>query len=113
MGFKDVIQNIKDRKEQKKQAFRQMQQQDRLQNMLEERKKSSNQRELERYIKEDQEKEIKEQLEYMRKKRDQDIKFGHNPLNTPNITKSAQWEVLREKNMFKGRGNMFVNQPTI
>lgn len=113
MGFKEIIQRAKERKQEKKEMFKQMQNQDRMQELLEERKKSANLRELERYMKEEQEGEIKTQLEYMRKKRDQDIKFGHNPLDTPNITKDAKWKVLKEKNMFKGKSNMFVNQPFI
>ena len=84
----------------------------RVEKIVNERQKSANQRELESYIKEDQEQQIKEQLEFMRRKRDKDIKFNHNPLNTKNIMKS-QWEIMKEKNMFKGKSNMFSNQEFI
>jgi len=113
MGFKNIIQRAKEKKEGRKEAFRNLQEQDKIQNLLEERKKSANLRELERYYKEDQEAEIKKQLDMIRKKRDQEIKFGHNPLNTPNITKESDFSVLKQKNLFKKQKNMFMNQPFI
>lgn len=113
MGFKDILQKIRDRKESKKELFKQMQDQDKLQTLLEERKKSANLRELEYYYKENQEQSIKEQLEIARKEREKDINFNHNPLDTPNITSHTEWEVMKEKNIFKGRGNMFANNENI
>ena len=113
MGFKEILQRIGEKKKAKKEIFRKMQEQDRLETMLEERKKSANQRELERYMKEEREKVIKEQLGIMRKRRRDDIAFNHNPLNVKNITNNTDWEVLKEKNLFSGRGNMFTNQKFI
>ena len=69
-----------------------MEEQMRAEEILTERKKSANERELERFFKENREENIKIQLEEMRKMRDDDIKFNHNPLDTPNITKS-KWEL--------------------
>ncbi len=84
----------------------------RIEDTVNERRKSSNQRELELLMKEENEENIKVQLDHMRKKRDEDIKFGHNPLNTKNIMKS-EWEVMKEKNIFKQKGSMFSNQSSI
>ena len=113
MGFKEIIQRAKERKEQKKESFRQMQDQDRMETTLGERKKSSDLRELESYIKENEAKQIKEQLIYMRKERQNDIRFNHNALDVKNITNHTDWNVLKERNMFKSKKNMFVNQPPI
>jgi hypothetical protein len=113
MGFKEIIQNIGSKSKERKALFKQMQEQDRLELKLEEMKKSSNQRELERYIKEEQEKTIREQLEFMRKKRQKEIAFGSNPLNVKNITNHTDWEVMKEKNMFKQKGNIFTNLPSV
>ena len=112
MTFKEVIQAMGKKNKDRKAKFRELDENARLQKMLEERMKSSNQRELERYMNEDREAEIKEHLEFARKKRDEDIKFNHNPLNAKNIMK-AEWEVMKEKNQFSGKGNMFKNQEFI
>ena len=112
MGFKDIIQKMGAKNKEKKEHFKQLQEQDQLSTMVEERKKSANQRELERYIKENKEKEIKEYLEVARRKRYEDIAFQHNPLNTKNIMKS-QWSVLKEKNQFANKENIFQNQEFI
>ena len=79
--------------------------------MIEERTKSANLRELERYQKEDEEKEIKLNLEYFRKKREKE-NSGNNPLAIKNVTNKCDWEVLKEKPLFTG-GNMFKNQKRI
>ncbi|MFW6225648.1 MAG: hypothetical protein ACOC3V_01650 [bacterium] len=112
MGIKEVLKGFKEGQQRRKDMIKQLDEQMRIQKLVEDRQKSANERELERYFKENREKTIKQQLEIARKKRDEDIKFGHNPINTPNIMK-AKWEVMKEKNMFSGKGNMFSNQDFI
>lgn len=56
---------MKDRRE----GFKEVQMQDRVQTMVQERKKNSNERELERFIEEDRQKMIKQQLEMYRQRR--------------------------------------------
>ena len=113
MGLKDMISNMRERSEGRKDKLREMDEQMRIEKILEDRKKSANERELEMFIKEDREENIKEQLHKMRKIRDDDIKLGHNPLNTPNVIGKTNWEVLKEKNLFKGKSNMFSNNDFI
>ncbi len=110
--FKEFIQSLGKKSKERKELLKRMDDQMRVAKTLEERQKSANQRELEGYYKEDREAQIKEDLEYMREKRDRDIKFGHNPLDTKNIMKS-EWEVLKEPNQFSGRSNMFRNNDFI
>lgn len=115
MGFKEVIQKIRGLDSgvnERKELMRRMDNEMRVQQILTERQKSANERELERYYTEEREKTIKEELDDMRKKRDYDIKFNHNPLNVKNITNHTDWQVLREKNMFKG-GKATINTPTV
>ena len=112
MGIGDILENIKERSRNRKEMIQNLDERMRIEHLVNERRKSSNQRELEMFIKEENEENIKVQLNHMRKKRDKDIKFGHNPLNTKNIMKS-EWEILKEKNMFIQKGSMFTNQPSI
>ena len=107
MGIKDFIEKLGERSRHRKELMRSVEEQTRIQQIVEDRQKSSNERELERFMKEEREEQIKEALQFQRQKRDEDIKFGHNPLNAKNIMKS-QWEVLKEKNQFANKGNMFV-----
>lgn len=108
-----MVQNINSKSKARKEILKKMLEQDKLESIVEERKKSANRRELERYYKEDEESEIKEHLEYARKKRDNDIRFNHNPLDVKNITAGTDWEVLKEKNMFANNKNMFEGQKNI
>ena len=112
MGIKDLIERTRGRGKERKELLRKMDEQIRAEEILQSRKKSANERELERFWKEDREEKIKIQLSYARKKREDDIRFNHNPLNTKNIMK-AEWEVLKEKNMFSGNKNIFTNQEFI
>lgn len=105
--------NIRGKGKEKKELLRHLQEQDRAETIVHERKLSANERELNRFLNEHREESIKEQLNEMRKERDNEIKFGHNPLDTPNITNHVDWEVLKERNMFKAKKNMFSNQPMI
>ena len=113
MGFKDILKRMGEKNKARKQLLKDAQQQLRVQEIIEERSKSANERELNRFLKEEREENIKEQLDFHRKQRDKDIRFGHNPLDVQNITSETQWEVLKEKNMFAGRGNMFQGQSSI
>ena len=110
MGIKEFIQNFKSNNNNRKEKLRLAIEDRRIENLVEERQKSSNERELERYMKEAREKHIKNELDVWRKERQREINFDHNPLNAKNITGKTQWEVLKEKNMFQNNKNMFVGQ---
>jgi hypothetical protein len=108
MGFKELLEKIGERKRERKERFKQADEDYRIQKMIEDRQKSANERELERFQKEEREVQIKELLEYHREKKDNDLKFNHNPLHTPNITKS-DYHILKEKNQFANNKNLFKN----
>ena len=105
MGFKEVLNRIKEKSQNRKEMTRQLDEQMLIQKLVTDRRKSANERELERYVDEDREENIKEVLEIARKKRQEDINFNHNPLHTKNIMK-AEWEILKEKNQIAGKRDM-------
>jgi len=113
MGFKEVIKKIGEKNRKRKEIIESMSDHARFQKLVEDRMKSANERELERYMNEDREEMIKHKLEFARKKRDHDIKFNHNPLDAKNITNSVEWEVLKEKNQFTNNSNMFSGQESV
>jgi hypothetical protein len=100
MSFREFIAKLRERREQRNAVLKQALEEDKVRTVVEERKKSSNEREYDRFLKEEREETIKGELERFRKERDADIRFGHNPLNTPNITNHVDWEVLKERNIF-------------
>ena len=93
--------------------FKEAQEQKKIINKLEELDKSSNERELERYVHEEREKEIKSNLELFRKKREHEDNYEHNPLKIPNIMNKRQNEILKSKKLFCNQGNMFTHQKRI
>ena len=113
MGFKEALHNLGERIRQKKSMQKEMENQVRIQKSIEAKQKSANERELEGYMDEEREEQIKESLEYHRKKREKDIALGHNPLDVKNITDHTEWNVMKEKNQFANNKNMFSNQKNI
>ena len=106
MTIKDMIDSIREKSREKKEVLRQMEIEDRARHLLEEKKMSANERELNRFMKENREEQIKTRLEEMRRARKDDIELNHNPLDTPNVTKTGR-ELLKDKNLFAGKGNIF------
>lgn len=113
MGFKEIVQKLTGKQSGRKELIKRIDDQMRAERIVEERTKSSNERELERFMREEREEQIKEALEFQRKKRQNEIAFDHNPLDVPNITNHVDWEVLKERNMFANQRNMFVGQPSV
>lgn len=113
MAIKDFLDRLKTRRLERSALLKQALEQRRIEKMVEDREKSANERELERFIMEEREARIKKELEFMRKKKDYDIKFGHNPLNIPNITNKTDWEVLKERNLFSNPGDFITSQKNI
>ena len=113
MGVKEVLQRFGQKNTERKELLRRLDQKTRMEKIIEDRQKSSNERELERYMDEDREEAIKEHLEFARKKRQRDIDFEHNPIDAENIITKTQWEVLKEKSQFSKKSNMFANNTSV
>ena len=113
MGVKELLQRLGEKGKARKELLRRMDEQVRMERIVEERQLSSNEREMNQLDNENREERIKERLQQLRKIKDQDIKFGHNPLDTKNITNHTEWEVMKERNMFKNNSNMFEGQQSV
>lgn len=107
MTIMDAIRKMGKNKSESSKKFKEMQEQDRLDTMLEERKKSANQRELEKHFKDKREENIKEQLDGIRKKRNKDtwkgnsiLKGGTSILHTDKFALSSGKSILKDKNIF-------------
>jgi len=70
--------------------FKELEKEMRIQKMVEERMKSSDERELEGFYKAEREKEIKRNLEEFRKKQQEETWHGDTILNAPNIFKGGK-----------------------
>ena len=100
----DIVRAWKERNSEKGEKFKELQENDRLQTMLEERKKSSNQRELENYYKKLQEDDIKKQLDVIRKKRTKEAWKGKQMFNGKcTILKSDKSVLTNDKSMFNSK----------
>jgi len=88
MGFNEVMRKFLGKDEQ----FSEMQREDRLQTKIVERKKNSNERELERFQEEERQEQIKQELHRFREKKKEE--FFHGP------------SIFKQKNLFNGPPTM-------
>jgi glutamate synthase domain-containing protein 3 len=98
MTIMDMIRNWNDKKKEKSEKFKKMQEDYRLNKMLEERQKSANERELDRYMKEQREEQIKSELTKIRNKKNKDSWKG-NILSGRYMFENDK-PILKEKNIF-------------
>jgi len=108
MALIDLIKRISQKKSERSQKFKELEEDYHLQKMLEERQKSSNQRELERYMKENHENNIKRQLDIIRKVKTQEawkdssiLNGGNKILDTNSQILKNDRPILKQKNIFK------------
>lgn len=99
MGIKELLQRWKDNRQASSAKFKEMQEEQRLQKMLEERQKSANQRELERYMRDQKEKMIKEELEKIHTRQNKENWKGNNFGGKATMLKDDR-PILKEKNIF-------------
>ena len=97
----DIVRNWSDKKKMRSKKYKELEEDYRLNKMLEDRQKSSNERELESYIKEERERKIKEQLDVVRKKKSKEMWKGNNMSGGKTILRNER-PILKEKNIFKG-----------
>jgi len=108
IGIMDVIRKFSENKKEKSQKFKAMQEDDRLSEMLEARKLSSNERELIAYHKKKREENIKKQIDVIRKKRNEEswkssnsiLKSGKSILHEDTKILSNDRPILGQKNIF-------------
>lgn len=94
----------------KDERFKDMQREDRMGKVLEERKKNANERELERFIEEERQKQIKIALEQFRKKKKDEFFHGGNMLKQKNIFKGHKNILHQDFDILKGGENLFMKK---
>ena len=106
MGIKDIIEKWKENKSIDKQKLKEAETEMKIQKILTERSKSANQRELEKYYKEQEEKNIKTELDKIRKIKTKESWSGSYKIlkNGTPITKDVR-PILKEKNIFLDNKN--------
>jgi len=77
------------------------QEEDKIERLITERAKSANQREVERYIKEGEEKEYKKILDEIRHKNNSDMWSSNQILTSQTSILKDERPILKEKNIFK------------
>jgi len=102
MGVMDFVRKIASKKSEKSEKFKQMQEEDRLETMLHERKKSANRREYERYLEQQEEKQIKAELDRIHKQQSKQMWRDKSILKSGNSILRNDRPLLKEKNIFKG-----------
>ena len=101
MGIKEFLKNRLSKTE----RFKEAEEERKINRLLDEREKSSNERELERYWKEKREERIKQQLDIVRKQKTRELWESNMFRNNKNIIKGHD-KIMTSDNMFMGKGNM-------
>ena len=107
--IQNLIKGMGENKKELKQKFKDAQQDLKIQTMLEERQKSANQRELERYVKEQDEKEITMHLEKIRKKQRADTWKGKSILKSQKSILHEDTKILENDRPILGQKNIFLD----
>lgn len=112
-----IIQKLLGKTEEKrefKEKLKAAQEEDKIYNLVEERKKSANKRELERYYREQEEARIKQALDKIHKKGNQEMWKSKNLILGQKTTMlNCDRPILKEKNLFKNNKNIFNKQYAI
>jgi len=111
MGLLQKLLKGSEDKKEFNQKLKQAQQEDRIQMTIEERKKSANERELERYMSEQREERIKKSLEKIHTKSNKDNwKSPNSILGQKSTMLNNERPILKERNIFHGNKNMFTKE---
>jgi predicted RND superfamily exporter protein len=100
MGIMDIVRKWNESKKQKSEEFKEAQRQVTINKIIQERQKSSNERELERYMNEDRESNIKKQLEKVRYKKTHDLWTDNSILKKSNNILKNDKQILMQENIF-------------
>lgn len=106
MSVMDMVRKFQEKKHEKSAKFKTMQEDDRLNTMLEERKLSANERELLKIMKQKREDNIKVQLDKIHHSQNQDMwKSKHGVLDKGIPITRNDRPILKEKNIFMDKKN--------
>ena len=99
MGLMEMIRKIGENKKEVKQRMTEAAQDRRIQKVLDEREKSSNERELERHMRDEREAQIKIKLDQIRTQKNHENWKGNNFQGKATMLKDDR-PMLKEKNIF-------------
>jgi aminopeptidase N len=106
MTIMDLIRKMSGKKQATKQKYKEAEEDLRIHQLLEERQKSSNRRELERYYKEAEEEKIKEALDKIRHEKTHNDWSGKSSMMNQKMTiLNNDRPILMEKNIFMDNQN--------
>ena len=106
-----MIRKFGENKKALKERMTEVQQERKIQKILDEREKSSNERELERHINDAREANIKAQLEEIRTRKNKENWKGNNFQGKATMLKDDR-PMLKEKNIFLNEKNTFLDNKT-
>ena len=98
----DFIQRWKERKAKSKE----IEEDTRIRERIIEKRKSANERELEGYLEEERQKQIKEQVEHFRRQKRDELWHSPTSIDTPNMFKKKSPNLLHQPSLLRGR-NLF------
>lgn len=107
-----LFKGMSEDKKELKAKFKEAEQNEKIQHMLEERKKSSNQRELERYIKEKEESQIKETLDKIHDKQNKENWKGKMIFKGHKSILKDDMSILKNDRPILHKKNIFLNNKT-
>jgi hypothetical protein len=113
MGLMNIIKRMADKKSERSEKFKQMEEDYRLNKMLMDRQKSSNERELESIMKKKREENIKNQLDKLHKQETKKMWRDSSVLKSSNLLKEDikicrdDRPILKQKNIFTNKKNLF------
>lgn len=102
-----MLQGFLKRLKERRSNLGEVQEQDRISHIVQERKKSANERELEGRLEKKRQERIKVQLDHMRK---EDSYFNRSNVFSKTTILKEDKPILKEKNIFAGQKNMFMDQ---
>jgi len=103
MGIRDFLNRLRE----KRARYKEFEDSMKVQERYLERKKSSNERELERYMEENRQKQITAELEKFRKRDKYEMQNDHQILNTKNMYAGEKAIILKNnKKLFSSKSNL-------
>ena len=112
MGLlKNLVRGMGEDRQEIKAKLKEAQQDRRIANIVEEREKSANRREFERYMKEQEEERIKQALDKIRKEKSKEVwKPKKTILDSDTNILANDRPMLKEKNIFKHKKGGFISK---
>ena len=102
MGIMNFIKGMMSNRDASKQRFKEIQEEQRIQKIVEERTKTANERELERYYEEERQRKINEELEKIRKVKTRQAWTANDFIGQKTTILKDENPILKQKNIFKG-----------